>query len=105
MNTRPETTVGWALLVMPWGIPNAHFNFKRGTSAAVRRAAAAGWKRVFARSFPQPFHDGPLAGSGIAGLAVHRFAIDEASPALTLPIGRPLMNSATRCLWMSLSAW
>jgi hypothetical protein len=57
-----------------------------------------------ARSFPHPFHDGPLAGSVIAGLLVQRFGIDAASPAPMLPIGRPLMNSATRCFWMSLSA-
>ena len=84
-------------------MPNAHLSFRRGTSAAVSRAAAAGWKRVFARSGPQPFHPGPLAGSRIGGLAVHWFGIAFASPLLTLPSGRPLMNSATRCFWMSLS--
>jgi hypothetical protein len=55
------------------------------------------------RPFPHPFHEGPLAGSRIGGFAVHRFGIDDASPAFTLPIGRPLMNSATRIFWMSLS--
>src|SRR5689334_11395816 len=103
MNTRPDTTVGCALLVMPFGIPKAHFNFRRGTSAAVRRAAAAGWNRVLARSGLQPFHAGPLEGSRIGGLAVHWFGIALASALWTLPSGRPLMNSATRCFWMSLS--
>ena len=97
MNTRPDTTVGCALLVIPFGMPKAHFNLSRGTSAAVSRAAAAGWKRVLARSFPQPFHDGPLAGSRIAGLAVHWFGIAFASPVPVLPSGRPLMNSPMRC--------
>ena len=103
MNTRPETTVGCALLVIPFGRPKAHFSLSRGTSAAVSRAAAAGWKRVLARSLPQPFHAGPLAGSRIAGLLVHWFGIAFASPASTLPSGRPHMNSPTRCFWMSLS--
>jgi hypothetical protein len=40
--TRPETMVGCALFVSPFGKPKDHFNFKRGTSAAVSRAAAAG---------------------------------------------------------------
>src|SRR3954462_7025289 len=103
MNTRPETTVGCALLVIPFGMPNAHRNFNRGASAAVSRAAAAVCERELERSLPHPFHDGPLAGSRIGGLAVHWLAIDLASPASTLPSGRPLMNSPTRCAWMSLS--
>src|SRR5688572_32076955 len=102
-NTRPDTIVGCALFVIPLGKPNAHFNCSFGTSAAVRRAAAAGWKRVFARSLPQPFHAGLPAGSAKGGLAVHWLAIAFASPALTLPIGRPAMDSPTRCFWMSLS--
>src|SRR6266508_2111957 len=96
MNTRPDTTVGCALLVSPFGRPKAHFSFSRATSAAMSRAAAAGWKRVFERSLPHPFHAGPLDGSRIAGLALHWLGIDFASPAPLLPIGRPLMNSATR---------
>ena len=103
MNTRPATTVGCALFVMPCGMPKAHFSFRRGTSPAVRRAAAAGWKRVFARSGLQPFQPGPLAGSRIGWLAVHWLGIAFASPLLTLPSGRPLINSAIRCFWMSLS--
>src|SRR5215213_8929093 len=97
MNTRPETTVGCALLVIPYGMPNAHLSLRRGTSVAVSLAAAAGWKRVLARPFPQPFQDGPAAGSVIAGLAVHWFGIAFASPLLTLPTGRPPMNSPMRC--------
>ncbi len=71
---------------------------------AVRRAAVAGWKRVFARSLPHPFQDGPFAGSLITGFVEHWLGIDFASPAFRLPIGRPAMNSPTRCFWMSLSA-
>src|SRR5262245_48033921 len=104
MNTRPDTTVGCALFVSPFGRPNAHFNFSFDTSAAVSRAAAADWKRLFAMSLPHPFHAGPLAGSRIAGFAVHWFAIALASPAFLLPSGRPAMNSPTRRFWMSLSA-
>src|SRR5262245_12791264 len=104
MKTRPDTTVGWALFVSPLGRPNAHFSFSRATSAAVSRAAAAGWNRVLPRSLPHPFHDGPLVGSRIGGFAVHWFGIDLASPAPVLPTGRPLMNSPTRRFWMSLSA-
>ena len=40
----------------------------------------------------------------MGGFAVQRLGIDEASPAPMLPMGRPLMNSATRVFWMSLSA-
>src|SRR5690349_19174643 len=97
MNTRPETTVGCALLVMPLGMPKAHFSFNLGTSAAVRRAAAAVCDRVLAIPLPHPFHDGPLAGSRIAGFAVHWFGIAFASPAPLLPMGRLAMNSPTRC--------
>src|SRR6187401_3177793 len=79
MNTRPPTTVGCALFVIPCGTPKAHLSFRRGTSLAVRRAAAAGWKRVFARSGLQPFHPGPLAGSRIGGLAVHWFGVVDAA--------------------------
>jgi hypothetical protein len=64
MNTRPDTTVGWALLVIPCGMPNAHFSLRRGTSVAVSRAAVAGWKRRFASPFPQPFHAGTGGGIG-----------------------------------------
>jgi hypothetical protein len=58
---------------------------------------------VLPRSFPQPFHDGLRAGSVIAGFAAHWLAIDFASPVPMLPIGRPLMNSAMRRFWASLS--
>src|SRR6185436_1377175 len=92
MNTRPDTTVGCALFVSPFGRPKAHFNFSRDTSVALRRAAAADWKRLLERSLPHPFHAGPLDGSRIGGFAVHWLAIDFASPAFRLPSGRPPMN-------------
>src|SRR5688572_27988850 len=52
-------------------------------------------------STPHPFHDGPCVGSDIGGLLGHRFGMLRASPIFALPIGRPLMNSATRRFSMS----
>ena len=52
------------------GNANAHFNVSFGTSSAVRPAALAGWKRVFDRSLPQPFHIGSDAGLVIAALTI-----------------------------------
>src|SRR5579862_1332455 len=40
------------------GMPNAHFSLRCGTSAAEIPAVAAGWKRQFAGSAPQPVHEG-----------------------------------------------
>jgi hypothetical protein len=44
---------------------------------------------------------GVAAGSVIGALVEQRFGIRAASPASALPIGRLLMNSASRCFWMS----
>src|SRR5580765_4117274 len=94
--TRPETIVGCELVVSPVGNPNAHFSLSVGTSAAVSRAAAAGWKRVLLLSLPQPFHPAPEAGSVIGGFCVHLLGMLFASPAGELPIGLPERNSAIR---------
>src|SRR6185295_15213523 len=102
MNTRPEATVGCPLADSPDGYPNAHFSFNRGTCAAVSLALPDGWNRVFPESAPHPFHAGPLAGLDSVGLLGHRLGMLLASPTFALPSGRPLMNSATRCLWISL---
>src|SRR5437879_4068017 len=59
--TRPPNTTGCALAEVAPGNPNAHFNLRRGTSSGDRRAAAAGWNRVFCGVTPQPFQDGPGA--------------------------------------------
>src|SRR5262245_27838009 len=100
-NTRPATTVGCAFDDSPVGKPNAHFSFNRGTSAAVRSAEAAGWKRVLPLSLPQPFQPAPAAGSVMGGLLVHLFGMPVAAPAFALPIGRPAMNSAILRFWPS----
>src|SRR5882757_4058034 len=94
--TLPDTTVGCELVVSPVGNPKAHFTLRRGTSAAVSRAAAAGWKRVLLLSLPQPFHPALAAGSVIAGFCAHLLGMFFASPAAELPIGRPERNSAIR---------
>src|SRR6185295_1275673 len=95
-NTLPETTVGCELVVSPVGNPNAHFSLRRGTSAAVRRAAAAVWKRVLLLSLPHPFQPARAAGSVMAGFCAHWLGIFFASPAAELPMGRPDRNAAMR---------
>src|SRR6186713_555946 len=102
-NTRPETIVGCELVVSPFGNPNAHFSFSFGTSAAVRRAAEAGWNRELLLSFPQPFQPALAVGFVIAGFCTHLFGIFFAAPAAELPMGLPDMNSAIRRFCPSLS--
>src|SRR6186713_2143265 len=101
--TRPDTIVGCELVVSPVGNPNAHFSFSFGTSAAVRRAAAAGWNRELLLSLPQPFQLALAVGFVIAGFCVHLFGMFFASPAAELPMGLPDMNSAMRRFWPSFS--
>ena len=54
--------VGWPNVDVAFGNPKAHFSFKAGTCSAVR--PGSGWKRVFARSTPQPFQVAPPLGFG-----------------------------------------
>ena len=66
--------------------------------------------------FPWPFDRSYMQLALVAGVVVgatapligvfvvHRLGIVAASPAPRLPIGRRLMNSATRVFWMSVSA-
>src|SRR5687767_8113848 len=70
-NTRPPTTAGCANADVASGNPNAHRNFSLGTSAALRPAIAAGWKRALESSAPQPFQRGPEAGSNAGAFAGH----------------------------------
>src|SRR5580698_4913846 len=94
-NTRPPTTAGCAKAEVPPGKPNAHFNFRLGTLAALRPAAVAGWKRVFAKLFPQPFQS--LSGERCrGGFALQWFGIDAESPACLEPRNWPDSDSATR---------
>src|SRR5262245_35698273 len=58
---RPPATTGCVPPEVAPGSPNAHFNFRRGTSRAESLAASAAWKRAFARPAPQPFQPGPLS--------------------------------------------
>src|SRR3954462_8728865 len=94
--TLPETIVGCELVVSPVGKPKAHFSLSFGTSAAVRRAWAAGWNRVLLLSLPQPFQLALAAGSVMAAFCVHLFGMFFASPAGELSIGLPERNSAMR---------
>ena len=55
--------VGWLYIEAAPGRPNAHFNLRLGTCAALIPAAFAAWNRVFVASGPQPFHDALAAGS------------------------------------------
>src|SRR5438105_14689123 len=57
---RPPAMVGWPNVDVAFGNPKAHFSFKAGTCSAVR--PGSGWKRVFARSTPQPFQVAPPLG-------------------------------------------
>ena len=99
---RPAATVGCPAAETPWGYPKAHRSFNRGISAAVMPAVRA-WKRVFARSAPQPFHAGPPAGSVSGGLPGQWLGMPEASPDWAVPKGRPLSDSATLRLATSLN--
>src|SRR5438477_360672 len=85
MNTRPAAIVGCVFAETPAGKPKAHFSFNRGTCAAVRPAACAGWNRELDISAPQPFHAAPRAGSERAGLLRHLFGMFLASPCWALP--------------------
>ena len=69
-NTRPPAIVDCAFDCRSLGKPNAHLSFRRGTSAAVRPAIAASWKRVLLVVTPHPFHRGPVEGSNVP-LSVH----------------------------------
>ena len=69
-NTRPPAIVDCAFDCRSLGNPNAHLSFRRGTSAAVRPAIAASWKRVLLVVTPHPFHLGPDEGSN-APFSVH----------------------------------
>src|SRR5258708_25216865 len=66
--------VGWPKVDVAFGNPKAHFSFSAGTCSAVR--PGSGWKRVFARSTPQPFQAALLLGS--AALAGQNPARDSA---------------------------
>src|SRR5438552_15456759 len=82
---RPAAIVGWPNVDVAFGNPKAHFSFKAGTCCAVR--PGSGWKRVFARSTPQPFQAAlPL---GLAAVSAQEPARDSTA-ALTLD-----RNSAT----------
>jgi hypothetical protein len=94
MKIRPPATVGCPNADAPLGNPNAHFSFSLGTSSAVRRAAAAGWKRELPGSALHPFHDGPVSGFS-SGLAAQWFFIADAWPACAAPSGRSVMYSAS----------
>src|SRR5688572_4465933 len=102
---RPPATVGCELDVSPLGKPKAHFNFRLGICAAVRPAPRAGWNRVLELSTPQPME--PASRFVIVGLFAHWLGMVLAAPGPELPTGRPLMNSATRRICISLrpSAW
>src|SRR5207249_1427518 len=89
--SRPPTTAGCARAASTPGMPNAHFNFNFGISAALRPPLSAGWNRAFPTPAPHPFHDGPVLGLNRGGTPAHwpDVAPDAA------PIARPVRNSAT----------
>src|SRR5450755_1304459 len=92
---RPPTTVGCAYAITSPGYPNAHFSFNLPTSLAASLAIAAGWKRSFVSSTPQPFQCGLDNGSaGICPGAPAQNAAAAISSLLSDPILAPLRNSA-----------
>src|SRR5215831_15205722 len=93
MNRRPPTTTGCARAAVTPGNPNAHFNFKRGTSGALMPPLSIGTYRVFVTVPPQPFQLAPFVGSDIDGAAV----VQRADSAIGVgdPTARPARNSAT----------
>src|SRR5260370_27335941 len=60
--SRPPAIVGWPNVDVVFGNPKAHFSFSAGTCSAVR--PGWGWKRVLARSTPQPFQLAAPLGFG-----------------------------------------
>src|SRR5215467_3094941 len=86
---RPLTTVMPPHAEFESGKPKAHFNLRRGTSAAV--SPEAGWKTVLVRSGDQPFHCGSDAGSRNGGCAGQRPVVD---PVTSPPSFLPVRNSA-----------
>src|SRR5882672_1409941 len=58
---RPPATTGCVPPELAPGSPNAHANFRRGTSRAVIPAASPDWNRVFVIPAPQPFQLGPVS--------------------------------------------
>ena len=104
--TRPPAIVGCPYIDAAFGRPNAHFNLRLGTCAAVMPAAFADWKRALVASGPQPFHAAPAEGSVSFAFAAQWFGIDFGSPAGTLPSFRPPTNSAKPRFTRSVrSAW
>src|SRR5579872_4300800 len=86
---RPPTTVGWPLAMGVFAYAKAHFSFSLGTWAAARPAFSADWKRVLARSAPQPFQ---LFEAASRGFASEHMPVTAACWA---PIILPVRNSAT----------
>ena len=104
-NRRPPASVMPAHDWTSPGRPNAHFNFRRGTSAAERAAARAGWKRVLDRSWPNPFHTGaPAVIANVPRPVVHiafgAGAIENGVPKL-----RPLAYSAIARRSAAVRSW
>src|ERR1700733_13619425 len=100
--TRPATTVGCPNAEVPPGKPNAHFNCRCGTVAAVKPAASVDWNRSFAAPLPQPFQ--PLRVTSCSGgLVAQRLGIVAASPAFAEPRNWPASDSDTRRRSVSLN--
>src|ERR1041385_5388247 len=95
MYTRPNIIEGCAYAEVLLGNPKAQRSFNFGTSAAVRPAAAALWKRVFCVSTPQPLQPGRFTACSSGGFDGQRFGILSASPEPAAPRRWPEMVSAT----------
>ena len=66
--------VGWLYIEAAFGSPNAHFNLRFGTCAALMPAAFADWNRAFVASALHPFHD----GNGRTGRVINILMLMEA---------------------------
>src|SRR5215472_11118962 len=88
INTRPPKTTGWDRVEVTSPRLKAHFNFSRGTSAAVSPAVLASAKRALDGPAPHPFQSGK-SGFHTPG-EPHAPAMGTGVPPVRLPT-----NSAT----------
>src|ERR1039458_2693323 len=76
------------------GKPNAHLSFSRGTWPGANPDAGTSWKRVFARSLPQPSQCGSAKGSRKSPEAAPHITCFEGTMSESGPNDFSVTNSA-----------